>query len=344
MIKAPKSLSYSFILFALLAFSNKSHAISASADMENGYSGEVLTKVLQNYTKTPDASGYAQVLVRIGKDGRPFSCEMVKESNSYRADEAICIAVALAQQFPMPPNNAQSAEVYLTFVYDDKLIADSNNHQILSGDTLGENINTHTQLNSHTQLSAQYNDSTYNSTHVPTSSEQNFATEEYQSAYDNTAQFTPENNQISSSPLAEHSSENLTQTDTNTDELFSPSKNQPLELEPNSIPAPVYSPAEQVPNQSLPANSNQPSYAEKIMANAQKNIKLPEDLPLGIYKIQVKLRIDDTGKLINYTVLESSKNTDFDEHIKEVLLSDGIIPAPTSGNQEVILSFEARKE
>lgn len=111
---------YIFIALCFyLLFPIKAHALQAATDNANGfYSAQVLEKVLQKYVKPEGASGFATVLVRIGRDGRPFSCEFTKNSTYPAADSAICSAVAEAAPFPLPPNNIATVQVVMSFVYD----------------------------------------------------------------------------------------------------------------------------------------------------------------------------------------------------------------------------------
>ncbi len=220
-----------------LLFSHNAHAFIASADMSNGYSSTVLQTVLQYYTMPTEATGHTTVLIRIANDGRPYSCEMLASSQDYTVDDAICAAVARAQRFAPPPNNMPSAEVSLTFVYDDVL-------------PIASSI-------------------------APDSS--------YQSS------FVPDTQNYESSPTA------------------------PL------------------------------NYAEQIMANAQPHLILPSELPSGAYSVQVQLLIGEQGEIISYVVLSPSASPIFDNFIRDVLSINAVIPVPTSGVQDVTLSFSASK-
>ncbi len=264
------------------------NAVVASADMQNAYSSEVLKKVLQNYQKPANASGYAVALIRIGRDGRPFSCEMQKSSNSAYVDEAICIAVANAASFPLPLNNADSAEVYLTFAYDDYLPKDE--------------VATTTGLPTSSTVPNMY---------IP-NNEEMYPTETFvgnvvgaETSISNAAELAP----IVSQPLS--------------DGLSSSAGNAEVKI--NQITAPA-------------------NYAEEIMANAQRKMSIPGELEAGFYSLQVRLKVDASGKLLNYIVLKPSKSVVYDEYMKEILLSDGVIPVPSNGNQEVVLTFDAQKD
>ncbi len=319
-------MSVYLVLAFLVIFSNQAFALSASADMQNAYSGEVLKRVLQNYNKPVNVSGYAQALVRIGRDGRPFSCEMIKQSEFYRADENICLAVAMAQQFPLPPNNAQSAEVYLTFVYDDQfpLVYEEVMPAPFAEDELMQN-NT---------------------------SQQFFTGEEEYLEQD--SEFTGEsfNNQAYSSevyaaPTTVVNDNQANEASLGFDDLFTPDKQisgysdveSTAILEENT--ASFLSPPSD--NMQSPSPQKELNFAEQVMLNAQKLLALPMELPKGNYRNQVKLKVDSNGKLINYSTVSPSQNQIYDDHIKEVLLTDGVIPIPINGAQEVILTFDAQK-
>lgn len=111
--------------------------LGGSADQLGGYSGNVLEKVLRRFTPPAQMRGIVRVLVRVGADGRPLSCDDASLASQRAAGnsfavrplregqlspdaaaedalvEAACRAVALSGSFGPAPY-AMPAEIFLT--------------------------------------------------------------------------------------------------------------------------------------------------------------------------------------------------------------------------------------
>ncbi len=292
----------SLTLAFMLSFATSASAFIAGADMAGGYSAQVLQKVLEYYEKPVDANGYAVALVRIAKDGRPFSCEMKVPSQSPYADEAICLAVAKAQQFPKPTQTTSSAEVVLTFVYDDTLPIVAN--------TSVESEKSYT------------NAMPYQGLETLTASQTD---KELSQLIDTITDSVPQSdlnlpeNTLVATPL----------NDT-TSAVTSESGVQGVNLPP-------------VTKVEISNTSDELTYAQQIMENAKPHLVLPSALPRGIYTAKVRLKVDKNGELVRYSTVTSSGNIMYDDFLRKVLKTEGVIPVPKKGNEEVILTFSANK-
>ena len=111
--------------------------LGGSADQLGGYSGNVLEKVLRRFSPPANMRGIVRVLVRVGADGRPLSCDDASQASQRAAGnsfavrplregqlspdaaaedalvDAACRAVALSGSFGPAPYS-MPAEIFLT--------------------------------------------------------------------------------------------------------------------------------------------------------------------------------------------------------------------------------------
>lgn len=120
----PKYFLTSFIFTMCICFwvvDNSLAAISASAGLDDGYSGRVLDKALKTFSpeQVLGAQKKLSILLIIDGEGKLADCRIRESTGAASVDKAFCASLKKSAPFSTPPYG-QPTEVTLTFVASDK--------------------------------------------------------------------------------------------------------------------------------------------------------------------------------------------------------------------------------
>lgn len=310
-------------------------ALTVSADT-NGFLGtsygeKVLNSILQNWQKPQtDVAGRTAVIIRVTKDGRPFSCEIRQNSTSTVVDNSICQTVAKIGQFP-PLGSNDTGEIYLSFVHDDKAF-------------LQNQENAEYQENNQSQLG----------TAAPITGEEQV--ENVKNPIDNPIDEIQDNAQIDVdyAPLAEDNSAQHEKAMEKINEEFAkpqedltvnPQTALPLATKPQPQTIVISrEEALQPPSENLadPSAGTQ-AYSREILKQAAPKMRIPSNID-GTYQVVVRVDLLADGTLKNVAVNKSSGSKTIDSEVLRVLRNEvKYPPLPDKSDQSLWLTFNIRK-
>ncbi len=375
-----KSMSKLFLLLCLLA---PMQAKAFVATIENipvsseAYAKSVLNMVLSAYNPPLGTQGSAKVLVKIAKDGRPYSCELKNQVTGYEVYNSICNAVLNVQ--PFGPIDQNFIEITMTFEHAEPFtgIEDRILPPIASVDEIFSNAESRNQNNSQENIpQVQENQSVEQDNTLVV---QEILPEQQEESSDNTVNqhtnLATDGEMNTNTEVISNNTNNLASTDLPTIAVGTtantPSNDIPLTTiqsgQEQNTQAPVYS--ERLENESIPTaienqeiesvsnvntnqeniaierstsinNGNMQSYKELVHSKIESHILIPLELKSGRYEVEVGMMVDGAGDLLYYSILESSGSEFADDAVIRALSGDKVIPpTPNGQEEELILHF-----
>lgn len=303
-------------------------ALTVSADTKGylglSYGEKVLNSILQNWQRPQEeAAGRTAVIVRVAKDGRPFSCEIRQNSTSTAVDNSICQTVAEIGHFP-PLETHDTGEIYLSFVHDDKAFA-AMQKDGLPNSQAPEPIAGEEQV-----------ETVKNPIDSPI--------DEIQEKTQTDVEFAP----LSEGNLAQHekATENISREFSMPQEAVTVNSGTSLlatEPQPQTI---IISREEalQPPSADLidPSAGTQ-AYSQEILKQAAPKIRIPSSVS-GTYQVVVRVDLTGNGILKNAAINKSSQNAAIDKEVLRVLQNEvQYPPLPDKSDQSLWLTFNIRK-
>ncbi len=308
----------------------QAYALKASSDSLGGYSAQVLQKVLDNYVQPVEAKGSTLVLVRIGADGRPYSCEVIKKSSSTQVDDALCVTVARVGQFE-ELQGLGNIEVALNFVYEDMTRNNMNARQVLA--------NPQVQHNS-TPFYPAVSDNNSQKSQAKQEINQKQAKEQNIGAGIVQRRLDASNEPVSSVNTATKNANTVAKKKTERFTL----QDAVTEIEKKNALANSADSQENITQEKFPPIEDL-SFAEELLNNVKPYLEtLPHYLPNASYKVKFRIKTNSNGQLTGLDILESSQSEDYDIFVQDIILVKDVIPFPKDGkNQEAIITFVGKK-
>ncbi len=324
-----KNIALLSLLLGTLPAAN-AEALTVSADTKGylglSYGEKVLNSILQHWQKPQtEVEGRTAIIVRITKDGRPFSCEIRQNSTSTVVDNSICQTVAKISHFP-PLEANDTGEVYLSFVHDDKAFAAAQEYG--QNQAAGQSA---AAIAGEEQIETVKNpiDSPIDEIQEKTQSDVDFA------------------------PLAEGNSAQHEQALQNISREFSAPQEAVTVNSGTSLLATEPQPqtivisreeALQPPSADLvdPSVGTQ-AYSQEILKQAAPKIRIPSSVS-GTYQVVVRIDLTGNGILKNAAINKSSQNAAIDQEVLRVLQNEvQYPPLPDKSDQSLWLTFNIRK-
>ena len=309
---------------------SSAHALAVSSEVKPflgvNYSETVLNAILAKWQKPQiDVSGVTAVIIRLAKDGRPYSCEIKHHSSSLEVDNSICQTVSQIGHFsPLQTND--TGEVYLTFVHDNKPFLQQKPEEslIVVQNEISGNEQVDTVRNSVSNPIHELQKSSQLDVESSTIIEDNSATNPVG------VMETPQA-QTNTAPAAIQ----------NTTENFSlPLATEP---QPNTIKI-SRAEALQEPSKDLVDPSQFiHAYSQEILKQASPKIRIPSNFS-GKYQVVVRIDVLGNGQLKNAQIIKSSQQKVIDDEILRVLTQEvQYAPLPQKREESMWLTFNITK-